>query len=248
MLKFIDTHVHFQDLKTKAVDDVIATSLKFGVEKFIAQSAKVDDWEKVSALYKKFPSHIIPAFGLHPWYCDDVDSGWEIRLRELLYKYPNAIIGEIGLDNIRGEKQQEDVFIRQLKIAKDMKRPVCIHAVKAQKWFEHNWGLVPEKAVFHSYSGKAEFLKSIVRHGAYVSFSFSILNKDDREEVINLVPEDRLLLETDSPYCKRKCDEENKPYFLPDLLREIATIKGTGEADLSERIYQNSMEFIKVGK
>ena len=235
-MQFIDSHIHLQDF-----DKSFATNLSyFGVEKFIVPSAVENDWLKVEELYLNNPTKIIPAFGLHPWHLQDAKTGWEERLYNILVKYPNSLVGEAGLDRLKNAnaEPQNKIFKQHIQIAKSLSRPLIIHAIKCQDWLEGYWGFLPEKFVFHSYNGKVELLKKIIKAGGYVSLSSSILKNKDRKLIISLIPLDRLLLETDGPY--------QGDLKIADIAKYVAEILNMPIEVLAENVYKNSKEFIKI--
>lgn len=249
-MKFIDTHIHLQDYKTRYARDIISSAAKVGVERFICVGTTPEDWEAVAELYVEFPQEVIPSFGYHPWYVNSAPLDWEEQLVKYLLKYPEALVGECGLDRCKdpNSEPQHSFFYKQILLAKKYSRPLIIHSVKCQDWLENFWSLLPEKVVFHSYSGSPELMQKIIRHGAYVSFGFSILKHKDFATLAALVPENRLLLESDGPYQSPLRDEESTPQNLPDLLQKIASFRGVIPEDLAAKIYQNSCEFISNGK
>ena len=247
-MKFIDTHIHLQDFSKECTDKVISEAAYVGIEKFLCVSSKPEDWQSVVGFQQRFPSVIYSAIGIHPWYASETKERDMVILENLLEKNKSLLIGEIGLDGYKEFMSlQENIFKRQLVLAKKYNRAIVIHCVKAQAWFEKNWSLLPQKFVFHSYNGKEDFAKKIVQKGGYISFSFSILKNKEREKIINSVPLDKMLLETDSPYQSFEKDVENQPVFLPNLAFEVAKIVGIEYEDFAQKIYQNAMEFLKIG-
>ena len=226
----IDTHIHLTDFTKKDLTNLIEPR-----EKVIAVSTSEKDWEKLKPIFEHNSEKIIPAFGLHPWYVRDASSSWPELLEGLLIEYPKAIIGEIGLDGIKDDQKepQASAFKTQIDLAKKYNRPMLIHAVKSQDWLEDFWNfLPPEKFVFHSYRGKKELLQKIISHGGYISFSPSIL-KGDKDDIISLVPSNRILVETDAPY-------QGKPEDLEKVIEKITRIKNISAED----IYKNTLEFL----
>lgn len=247
-MQFIDTHLHLQDYKTGFATDIVRESLSAGVTKLVCAATGMFDWDKVARYAKQYPGTVIPAFGLHPWYLQEAKPDRLPRLREFLARFPEALIGECGLDGIKNpdDEPQNSIFYQHLFLAEELQRPLIIHAVKAQDWLENYWDMLPEKCVFHSYNGKREVLKKIIKSGAYVSFSASILRNADKQELVNMVPGDRLLLETDGPYQGPDKNVEVTPRFIPQLAAQIAQLRQEPLPEFAARVYQNSKEFIHV--
>lgn len=243
-MKFIDTHLHLQDYKQKCATDIVSSARRAGVEKLVCAAVVEKDWGKIAALTENYPGEIIPAFGLHPWYVNVAEDGWEQRLAQYLERFPQALIGETGLDYFRDKNSepQNRFFKQHIDLAKQFRRPLIIHAVRAQGALSNYWRSLPPKFVLHSYNGKTELLKQAVKFGGYISFSPSILRKTDAADVIRAVPVERLLLETDGPFAGA---EELAPDYIPQLFNQLAVLCGGDSEALSARIYQNSLEFIK---
>lgn len=249
-MQFMDTHIHLQDFKTKNATDIVKTALAAGVGRLVCVSAAEDDWGKAAAFAEQFPDIVTPAFGLHPWYARTAIPGWEQRLAGYLQQYPQALIGEAGLDRFRDKEAepQNAVFRKQLELAKEYNRPLLIHAVRAQNWLDEYWKLLPAKFVFHSFNGRRELLDKILKAGGYVSLSPSVLRNPHKEEIVPLIPLERLLLETDGPAQSLNRGSEGTPRELPVLAAEIAALRDEKAEYLAARVYQNSMEFINAGK
>lgn len=243
-MKFIDTHLHLQDYKTICATDIIQKAQEAGVEKLVSVAVVEEDWDIIAGYCQDYPDYIIPAFGLHPWYLDKVKSGWEQRLADYLERFPEALVGETGLDKIRNLnfEMQTSFFETHIELAKQYRRPLIIHNVRAQTWLESNWDRLPQKFVLHSYNSQPEFAKQAVKFGGYISFSNSILTHSKRQEIVEIIPADRLLLETDGPYHHAT---EVTPEAIPSLAVKIAAIRGEKAETLAAQIYHNSLEFIK---
>lgn len=248
-MKFIDTHLHLQDYKTRFATDIISESQNAGISKMVCAATGFFDWDKVARFAKQYPGLVVPAFGLHPWYVSEAKPDWPQRLAEFLQRFPNALVGECGLDGLKNpdDEPQNSIFYRHICLAEQFKRPLIIHAVKAQDWLENYWDLLPKKFVFHSYNGKREVLKKVIKAGGYVSFSASILKNKDAAELVQMVPADKILLETDGPYQGPDKNSEVTPLYLPELAGEIAALRGENVEDFAARVYANSEEFIHVG-
>ena len=155
-MQFIDTHLHLQDYKTGFATDIVKEALIGGVDRLVCAATGMFDWDKVARFAKQYPGTVVPAFGLHPWYLQEAKPDWLPRLREYLARFPEALIGECGLDGIKNpdDEPQNSVFCQHILLAEELKRPLIIHAVRAQEWLENYWDMLPAKFVFHSYNGK----------------------------------------------------------------------------------------------
>lgn len=249
-MQFMDTHIHLQDFKTKNATDIVEDAAAAGVGRLVCVAAVEADWDKIAALAAEFPDTVIPAFGLHPWYARNAAPGWERRLAAYLEQYPQALVGEAGLDRFRDKEAepQNAVFRVQVELAKEYNRPLLIHAVRAQGWLEDYWRILPDKFVFHSFNGRRELLDKILKAGGYVSLSPSVLRNPHKEEIVPLIPIERLLLETDGPSQSLNRGSEGTPRELPVLAAEIAALRDEETSSLAAQVYQNSQEFINAGK
>ena len=246
-MQFIDTHIHLQDYKQKCATDIIADMPKFGVQKLLCVSATEEDWKNVAILAQTNPQKVVPAFGLHPWYLEKRSKNWLSTLEDMLQQFPNALVGECGLDKLKNPEPepQREVFIKHMKLAKKFRRPLLMHAVKSFVWLDELWNKMPQKFVLHSFGGSAEQAKVALKYGAYFSFSGGVLKSKKILSALELIPEDKILLETDGPYQSLAKGEESGIEELPQLLKLIAEVKKEDIEKLGKQIYQNSLEFIK---
>lgn len=247
-MQFMDTHIHLQDFKLKNTTDIVNKAVSCGVCKLVCVAAVETDWAKIAALSAEFPDTVIPAFGLHPWYAREAGLGWERRLAAYLERFPQALIGEAGLDRLRDKESEPQgaVFRAQIELAEQYGRPLLIHAVRAQEWLEDYWRILPPKFAFHSFNGRRELLDKIVKAGGYVSLSSSILRSPRKADIVPQIPADRLLLETDAPSQGLVSGQEGTPEQLPNQAVEIAALRDEDVASFAARVYQNSMEFVHV--
>jgi TatD DNase family protein len=144
---------------------------------------------------------------LHPWFIDGRSRHCFQTLEELLTTYPQASVGEIGIDHAlqeRDDAEQERVFLAQLGIARKFDRPVTIHCRRA--WGRliellDQFGELPRGMLIHCFGGSAGIATELVKRGAYISFSGSITRPNAKKAgaAIRAVPDDRILIETDAP-------------------------------------------------
>ncbi|GBG59145.1 hypothetical protein CBR_g32162 [Chara braunii] len=206
---FFDAHCHLQDVRLGGcLDDVLSEARVAGVRWFAVNATTEEDWRDVKALADKHPESVAPCFGLHPLFLSSRSCQWMPKLESMLRETPSAAVGEIGLDkrpicDVDFDTQVE-VMKAQLQLAKEIGRPVSVHCVRAygdllrivKEMGEFQAGLI-----LHSYMGSAEMVGPFSSLGAYFSFSGFIggLQAKKAEKMLQRVPLDRLLLETDCP-------------------------------------------------
>lgn len=243
-MQFMDTHIHLQDYNANNTTEIIRAAEMAGVNRFICVSATEDEWPGVLELAAAYPGIIVPALGLHPWYLEQTEDGWEKRLEESLKQNPQVLVGECGFDRLKNPdfRRQKLFFELQLSLARKYRRSLLIHAVKAAEWLEGFWGILPERSVFHAFGGRTEMLKKVLNSGAYAAFGFSIFQNRDGAEILKTIPAERMLFETDSPYMAEIRGEENQPRLLPNIALKIAEIRGDDPERLAAQVYENSLK------
>ncbi|MBP5214979.1 MAG: TatD family hydrolase [Alphaproteobacteria bacterium] len=243
-MHYTDTHIHLQDYKTHSLETVINSAKEVGVVSFINPSSHPADWQKVAEFADKYPQ-ITPAFGVHPWYCDQVQNDWQQELANLLLKYPRALVGECGIDRLKNPdtSQQEQVLQTHLQLAKKYHRPLILHAVKADRQFTELFPMLPQRTIFHSFTGSAPWGREIQKHGFYIGLNFSVLRKKNAAEILKNLDLNLILLETDGPYQNYLKGKETLPQNLPLLAEQIAEIIGIDHKEFAERIALNQQNF-----
>jgi len=233
-----DAHTHLQDERLDGCRDaVIAAALAAGVRGACCCGSSPDDWEKVGAL-RHAAFHILPAFGVHPWYAGNLATDWLDRLEERLVQHPESPVGEIGIDGLRDEppvEVQRQVLRAQLELAVRLRRPVELHGARA--WGELLAILQPFAPrlpgfVAHAFSGSREVLREILARGGFVSFAGSVCNPASRRvrEAAAAVPSDRLLLETDTPDLLPRTAAPDPDAVIPMPLNHPANLVHVAQA------------------
>ena len=201
-MNYLDSHCHINDESyLEDLDEVLDRMLINKVTKAMLVCVSLDDYQR-SLNIKKEGIEFKKAIGVYPEYTDMDDKTFEEYVS--LMKNCDAV-GEIGLDYhwYKDTKdKQKELFIKQIKIANDLNKPIIVHAREALADTYEILKKYPCKGVLHCYSGSSELAKEFVKLGYYISIGGPITFKNAKEplEVVKSVPLDKLLIETDSPY------------------------------------------------
>ena len=252
---FIDTHCH---LDYQSFDEdrekVIQRAIQNKVDALITIGTNIETSKLSIKLAEKFAT-VYAAVGIHPNDCKDITES-DLELIETLSKENKVVaIGEIGLDYYRtyAEKgQQQKIFRSQLNLARKCKLPVIIHNREA---FEDLFDILVEeksseiKGVLHSFSGSVDFLESILPYNFYFSFTGSVTFKNSNyDDVIEKVPVENILLETDSPFLAPVPfrGKRNEPAYIKYTAEKIAQIKGMNLVELADISSQNAKDLFNI--
>jgi len=246
----LDSHCHLNDDKLYADRaKVISDALARGVDLFLVAGWDIESSRKALQIAHEFP-HVYAAVGIHPENLEGVSDDSLLEI-EHLARDPKAVaIGEIGLDyhwykEEADHQKQKEWFIKQIHLANKLSLPICIHARDAtQDTFDVlKVNPVLKKGNLHCYSGSTEMMPLFAELGFYFGFDGPITYKNAKVPKANVVrcPLDRLLSETDSPYLTPvpHRGETNTPKFIPEIVQEMALLRGCDEKTLANQILLN---------
>jgi TatD DNase family protein len=255
-VRLIDAHNHLHDERLAPFcAEAIAELERGGIEAAVVNGTQEADWAAVADLANE-RAWVLPAFGLHPWYVNERSPRWGERLAELIAKFPQASLGEIGLDRWKegyDMEAQMKVLRTQWMLAVEHERAATVHCLKAwgALWdFVREVPAAPRGFLLHSYGGPGEMLEGFVKHGAYFSFSGYFLHerKAAQREVFREIPIERLLVETDAPDMLPpgapgvrllEGGTLNSPANLEFCYRGLAELRGIPVEDLAEQVAEN---------
>jgi len=238
-MQFIDTHIHLQDFKPDFAPRVLDNP---EADKLVLVSASTEDFDKIAELIREHPDKLIGAFGVHPWYSRD-DSPIEL-LKDMLKKNPNALVGEIGVDELKEKVSdgQHQLFSKQLAVAWTFNRPVIVHAAKAfSALMFHEAELKDVKYVHHAFVKNPELLKFINKTGGYFGLGGLFLRQEKAREMWEMMPKDKILFETDAPY---QADETRYNEIVQENLVRLSQIAEMPAADLCAQLMDNAQKFL----
>jgi len=250
----IDTHCHLTDPRLgEQIDVVLERAAAAGVSRMITIGTDLDDDLKCIELCRSL-ANVRCAIGVHPNYCGHVPIEDLPQLRHLQADSSVVALGEMGLDYFHDSgprPRQRDVFEYQLHLAAELNRPVVIHSRESIDdclAILRNFASVP--AVFHCFTGSPEEAKRIVDAGHWIGFTGAVtFKKNDRlREACALVPNDRLLVETDAPYLSpepvRK-QKTNEPAFVMHVAAVVAQVKGLSVEELDRITTGNTAKLFR---
>lgn len=252
-----DTHCHLNDGELYShIDEVIENAKKTGVQKFLVVGYNKESSFLAVEIAERYPE-CYAAIGFHP--CDIFDiSEDDYRETMSLVNHKKVVaIGEIGLDYHwikEPEKKQleKEYFIRQIEFANEHKLPISIHNRESN---EDCLNILKEHTpkyggVMHCYSGSVEMLSKVLNLGLMISLGgpVTFTNAKTPKEVAEVVPLDKLLLETDSPYLTPHPHrgEKNEPKYICLVSEEIAKLKGLSKKHVEQVTYENGLKLFKI--
>ena len=256
---FFDSHSHLNDEKfDEDRYEIIKEIYELGTTNFVTAGYSVESSKRAVDIANRY-DFIYATAGVSP---NDIPQKEEELWKQLsdikdLVKSNKKIlaIGEIGLDyywNTENKEIQKKAFIEQIKLANEMDLPIVIHTRDAimdtiQILKEDK---VKNKGVFHCCPQNRELIKEGLKLGFYISFAGPITFKNSKnaDEMINLVPNDRILIETDSPYLAPEPvrGTRNTPANVKYIAEKIANVKGLSLQDIEKYTEENTKRILKI--
>ena len=260
-MRLFDSHAHYDDEKfDQDREEIIQKIYDSGVEKFISAGYSLESSKRAIELADKY-EFIYTTVGISP---NDVKQTLEEtiedikKLEDIITRKENdkiVGIGEIGLDyywNKENKEIQKQAFIMQIELANRLNLPITIHTREAvsdtlEILKQHP---VQQKGVFHCCPLNRELVKEALKLGFYISFAGPVTFKNSKNapEIAEMVPNDRMLIETDSPYLApepvrgTRNDSRNVRY----IAEKIANIKSLSTEEIAEITYQNTLKIFKI--
>lgn len=230
----IDTHAHIntEDFSEDR-EEVINRAKAAGVEKIIIPAIEPKHYPGLLDLVSKHKD-LYCGIGVHPHNADEFHETIPHLIKELAQNKSVVAIGEIGLDyhyDFAPKDKQKKAFRKQLQIAKELDLPVIVHNRESDEDLldiiedEQDGSL---KGVIHCFSSPVEILERTIKAGFHVSFTGNVtFKKSDHRTVLEKVPLDKFMIETDSPYMAPvpKRGKRNEPSYVEHVAQKIAEIK-----------------------
>ncbi len=248
-----DTHAHYDDSRFDEDRTELLSSLCNGcVSVIINCGCDLNSSLKTVELTEKH-SMIYGAVGVHPHEAEEITDDDLEKIKDLYKKEKIVAVGEIGLDyfyDFSPRERQIELFRKQIITANELGLPVIIHDRDAHEDTMNILMELKPKGVVHCFSGSAEMAKEILKLGLYIGIGGAVTFKNARKpvEVVEMLPLDRLLLETDAPYMTpvpfrgKRCDSSHIAYTA----EKIAEIKGMYAQELIDKCTKNAKTLFNI--
>ncbi len=252
--RVFDSHAHLADAAFDGIlDEVIARARSAGVEGVINLGDTLPMSQKALKQARRYPDFIRAAVGIHPYEASQYSDKTEAALEKLAVDELICAIGEIGLDYVprtidyAPRDVQRNVFRRQLALARNLNLPVAIHCRNAyDDLIEILETEVPNgtRGVVHCFSGNSEDARRILDLGFYIAFTGTITfkNAGALRKIASVIPLERILIETDSPYLTPhpyRGARPNEPAYVRFIAEAISALRELPLEDVCRITTQN---------
>ncbi len=256
-MEFFDSHAHYNDERFEEDRDKLVKKIyNEGVTKIINAGYSLESSKEAIKIAEDYEFMCATA-GISPNDIDNFKKEDLLEIENLAKNKKVVAIGEIGLDyywNKENKELQKQVFKAQIEIANRLDLPIVIHTREAiydtLDILKNN--KCNKKGVFHCCPLNVDLVREGLKLGFYISFAGPITFKNSKnaEEIIKMVPLDKILIETDSPYLSpeplrgRRNDSRNVKY----MAQKIADVKGITLEEVSKATYKNAEKLLLNNK
>jgi len=258
-MRLVDTHVHINfDSFDIDRDEVACAWREAGVAHLVHSCVDPSEFPKIQSIAQRYPE-VSMSVGLHPLDMDKWTGETAAQIASLAASEPKVVaIGEMGLDFFKADDKavQKQAFLAQLEIAQLLNLPVIIHCRDAAEEmallldaFIESHG--PVEGVMHCWTGTPDETQRFLDLGFFISFSGIVTFKSAAQVKASaqMVPSDRILIETDCPFLspvpKRK-EKRNQPAFVRHVAETVAELRGVPLAELAAQTTQNAQKLFQL--
>ena len=244
-MRLVDSHCHLDDEKFDSDrEQVMERALAAGVEMMMAIGTG-SELDVAIRQAEKYP-FIYATIGVHPHDAAKATVETFAKLRDLASHPKVLAVGEIGLDyhyDFSPRDVQQAVFERQLELAAEFGKPIVIHTREAWDDTLARVTGLPHGGIMHCFTGDRTQAGQALERGFHLSFGgvLTFPKAEELRESARVVPEDRLLVETDCPYLAPvpHRGKRNEPAFVVDTARRLAEVRGTTVEAIAESTTRN---------
>jgi TatD DNase family protein len=250
-MELIDAHAHLADERMLPdAEGIVRRAADAGVTTIVSIATGPDDWDADLALAERFPG-VYATAGIHPHTASSASDDAFARIRTLLAHPRVVAVGEAGLDyhyDFSPRDVQRDSFARHLELGRETGKPVIVHSRESD---DDMRALLREAGqgtagVLHSFSSGRALLEEALGMGWYASFSGMVtFKKYEGADFVRMVPGDRILVETDTPYLAPvpHRGKTNEPAFVVHVAARCAELRGEDPAEFAARTTENARRF-----
>ena len=253
-----ETHAHYDDAKFDTDREMLLAELpQRGISPVINAGSSIATTKTTLSLAQEYP-FLYAAVGVHPSDVDDLNEDTYAWLRQQTTLQKTVAVGEIGLDYYWDKEpeiqaKQRYWFVRQLALAQQADLPVIIHSRDAaedtmqimEKAYED--GI---KGVIHCYSYSPEMAQEYVKMGYYIGVGGVVTFKNSKKlkEIVEEIPLESIVLETDCPYLAPTPfrGKRNSSLYLPYVVEAIAELKGISAEQVIEQTEKNARDLYQL--
>lgn len=253
MISLIDSHAHLDYPQlSEDLPAVLERAKQAGVEDIISIGVKLSTADKPRAIAEAY-ENIYFSVGIHPHEAENEPLACNAQAILEKATHPKCVaIGEAGLDYYYDHAPralQAESFRTQISVARELDLPIIIHARDADDdmadIIEDEYRKGPYKAVLHCFSSGKSLAERALAIGFYISFSGILTFKSAKEiqDIATMVPEDRLLVETDSPYLAPvpHRGKSNEPAYTIHTLEKLAELRGENLIEMASLTKENTV-------
>ena len=248
-----DSHAHYTDKAFNEDREIMLGSLKeSGVCGIINCGADIESSVSSVDLASKY-DYIYAACGIHPEEADKTPENYIDILRDLAKNEKCVAIGEIGLDYYWRQDTkdlQKELFEKQILLSKELDLPIIVHDREAHGDTMEIIKKHRPKGVLHCFSGSPETAAEVLKLGMYIGLGGALTFKNARKavEVAQMLPLDRLLLETDCPYMAPvpMRGKRNNSGYIPFVAEKVAEIKGIDPQSVLDVTAENTKRLFNI--
>lgn len=250
-----ESHAHYDSEQFNEDRHELLMSMPVrGIGTIINSGANWNSVTEVVEMAAKYP-HVYAAVGMHPDEVGDLNEERFEFMKSQCQKDKVVAVGEIGLDyywDNEAHDVQKKWFIRQLDLARELDLPVIVHSREAaadtlEVMKEHAKGL---RGVIHCFSYSKEMAQEYVKMGYYIGVGGVVTFKNAKKlkEVVEAIPLERILLETDCPYLAPTPfrGKRNSSEYIPYIAEEIANIKGVSYEEVVAQTERNGKDLFRI--
>ncbi|HTS70471.1 MAG TPA: TatD family hydrolase [Terriglobia bacterium] len=256
---YLDSHAHLDDSDYDPDRDAVIERARAAGLRYILVAGGGTGPDRLNSPIPIAESYdwIYASVGLHPHEARHFTDSHAERIAQLA-RHPKVVaVGEIGLDYYYTHSPreiQQQVLIRQMELARELRLPIIIHCrdawedlreIAAAYWKTSGLG-----GILHCFSGNAEDARIFLEWGFLISFAGNLTFKKagNLREVAGVIPLDRLLTETDSPYLAPvpHRGKRNEPAYVRGVTQDLARLRNMSEEALGQQVLGNFEAFLKT--